>query len=65
MTTDKTLGLLVYWLLFFLICCGLGYPTLARFDARQVNVDAVEYFRLVTGKPSAAGELLRYRVLAP
>jgi hypothetical protein len=65
MTTDKTLGLPVYWLLFFLICCGLGYPTLARFDARQVNVDAVEYFRLVTDTPSAAGDLLRYRVLVP
>jgi len=51
--------------LFFCICFSLGYPSLNRFDPRLVTPDAEDYFRLVTGRPSEAGDLLRYRVLVP
>src|SRR6266478_1106647 len=64
-TTYKSAGMIVYWLLFFSISFGLGYPTLNRFDARTNNVDSVEYSKLVTGRPSDAENLLRYRVLVP
>ena len=29
-------GLILHWLLFFVICFGLGYPSVGRFDARSV-----------------------------
>jgi hypothetical protein len=56
---------LVHWLLFFWICFGLGYPVVVRFDARRVTPDAIDYYKLVTGKVSDAGDLLRYRALVP
>ncbi len=58
-------GLILHWLLFFVICFGLGYPSVGRFDARSVSPDAVEYYKLVAGKPSDAADLLRYRLLVP
>lgn len=60
-------ALILHWSVFFCICFGLGYPTLNRFDPRKVSggVDSVEYYKLVTGSPSDAGDLLRYRVLVP
>ncbi len=39
---------IVLWTLLVLICTGLGYPTLNRFDARKVgNTDSAEYYALV------------------
>jgi uncharacterized membrane protein len=41
------------WILFFLICIGLGYPTLNRYDPRAVPglYDSRAYYALVTGDP--------------
>jgi len=57
---------LLLWIVFFLISAGLGYPTLSRYDARQWNPDVAEYFKMVTGGPSAttiAG--YQHRILVP
>lgn len=54
------------WVLFFLICAGLGYPTLNRYDPRSAgNLDAAEYYRLVEAWPLEHSERGRYRVLVP
>lgn len=61
----------VLWFVLFLICLGLGYPTLARYDSRITgNTDAAEYYSLVvsdTLKPpvSASQEEPRPRILVP
>lgn len=58
--------LIVLWGLFFLICFGLGYSTLNRYDPRTVgNIDSREYYKLVTGGPRDAVGHWRYRVLVP
>jgi hypothetical protein len=55
--------------LFVLIAFGLGYPTLNRFDPRQVIglSDVKIYAEMVTGSPQPKAELthMRYRVLVP
>jgi hypothetical protein len=53
--------------MFFMICFGLGYPSLNRFDPTQVPglSDSVQYFRLVVDGPEAAEGHWRYRVLVP
>ncbi len=53
------------WLLFFLICIGLGYPTLNRYDPQSVPglVDSAGYASLVTGGNLAGDEA--HRVLVP
>lgn len=63
--------------LFFLIAFGLGYPTLNRYDPRQIPglTDVQAYAALVTGAPSFLTtpltnpldrtEHLRFRVLVP
>lgn len=55
------------WPMFFMICFGLGYPSLDRFDPAQVPglSDSVQYFRLVVDGPEAAEGHFRYRVLVP
>lgn len=55
------------WLLFFLICLGLGYPTLNRYDPRRTGGlrDTVTYYELATGGPAHADSQLRYRMLIP
>jgi hypothetical protein len=58
----------VLWSLFFLICLGLGYPTLNRYDPRQVPglYDAKAYSALVTGSPLQEDQAdLSHRVLVP
>jgi hypothetical protein len=57
-------NLFLTWILFFLICFGLGYPTLNRYDPRNAMPDTIEYFRLVEGNPNAIGHW-RFRVLIP
>jgi hypothetical protein len=53
--------------MFFMICFGLGYPTLNRFDPTKAPglSDSVQYFRLVVDGPEAARGHWRYRVLVP
>jgi hypothetical protein len=52
------------WLMFFLICFGLGYPTLNRYDPSRIG-DSRHYFQMVTDGPSASTGHWRYRVLVP
>jgi hypothetical protein len=53
--------------LFFLICFGLGYPTLNRYDPSQVfgTNDSVHYFKVVTSGPRNATGHWRYRLAVP
>ena len=61
--------LLLLYVLFFLICFGLGYPILNRIDWQRAPgglVDLQEYAKLVTGPPSPDPELhVQFRVLVP
>ena len=56
---------LLVWVVLFLICLGLGYPTLNRYDPGIVNPDAATYSRLVTAGPRAVDGHMRFRVLVP
>jgi hypothetical protein len=72
-------GKALLWLLFFLICLGLGYPPLNRYDPGKVEgtSDVAEYRDIVVGRkpqraPDGSGALARlaqsenyYRVLVP
>jgi len=54
--------------LFFLICVGLGYPTLKRYDPRGTRglSDTVKYYAMTTGEDlSSFREVFRRRVLVP
>ena len=56
------------WLLFFLICMGLGYPTLGRYDPRSVPglYDTRAYYAVVTGDPLQSDQSdLAQRALVP
>lgn len=58
----------ILWLLFFLVCMGLGYPTLNRYDPRSVAglYDTRAYYSLVTGAPLQGDQSdLAHRVLVP
>lgn len=57
---------IVRWLLFFLICLGLGYSALERYDPRIAAglSDSAVYYRLVSGEEVQARES-RFRVLVP
>lgn len=58
----------IFWPLFFLICGGLGYPSLRRFDPRVTPglSDTIKYYALTTGADqSAYAERFRGRVLVP
>src|ERR1700690_1273113 len=50
---------------FFLICLGLGYPTLNRYDPRKLIPDAGTYSKLATDGPGAVTGPFRFRVLEP
>jgi len=58
---------ILLWFAFFLICWGLGYPTLNRYDPRSAagTSDSVDYYRLVTERPQASLGFRGYRVLVP
>jgi hypothetical protein len=57
---------LMLYILFFVICLGLGYPTLNRYDPRRAgNIDSVQYYGLVMGSPQDVEGRGRYRVLVP
>jgi hypothetical protein len=59
---------LLLWVLFFIICFGLGYPTLSRYDPRIVlGLSDVEvYYETVTGEsPTIGRAYMRSRILVP
>jgi hypothetical protein len=53
--------------LFFVIACGLGYPTLNRYDPRSTPglSDVRNYAALVAGNPTLDQGHVRFRVLVP
>ena len=55
------------FLLFFLIACGLGYPTLNRYDPRSTPglSDVQTYAALVTGQADQGTGHMRFRVFVP
>ncbi len=58
----------ILWPLFFLICGGLGYPSLRRFDPRSTPglSDTIKYYALTTGADQTGyAERFRGRVLVP
>jgi hypothetical protein len=57
---------IIRWLLFFLICLGLGYSALQRYDPRTTPglTDAALYYRMVAGE-EVQGREMRFRVLVP
>src|SRR4051812_5886686 len=57
-------SVLVVWGLLFLICVGLGWPTLKRYDVRSIHSDAIVYYDMVRGVP-VTNEPHRFRVLLP
>ena len=56
---------LILWPLFFLICFGLGYPTLNRSDPRGVVNDTHAYYSLVAGVSTSEFSEYSQRVLVP
>lgn len=58
--------LVPYWVTFFLIAFGLGYPTLNRYDARTGDLDVIYYYKAVTGQPASPDDIpFSLRVLVP
>lgn len=55
----------VLWGLFFLICFGLGYPTLNRYDARKLGPDWVGYYDTVLHRDVVEDFPFNERVLVP
>jgi hypothetical protein len=57
---------IIRWLLFFLICMGLGYASVERYQPRNTPglTDTALYYRLVAGD-EVQGRELRFRVLVP
>lgn len=58
---------LLLWIILFLICFGLGYPTLNRYDPRETGglSDTQDYYVLVTHPADIAPSYIRFRVLVP
>lgn len=56
----------VRWLLFFLICLGLGYASVVRYQPRTAPglTDSSLYYRLVAGE-EIRGRDMRFRILVP
>jgi hypothetical protein len=52
------------WSFFFLVCFGLGYPTLNRYDPGRANPDASDYSKMVRSEGGVAIHF-RHRVLIP
>lgn len=54
------------WLLFFLICFGLGYPTLNRYDPRTISgtADTKTYSEMASGRLAAPVDI-SHRFLIP
>jgi len=67
MNAKGTIALSTWGALLLLICFGLGYPTLNRYDPTTIRglSDSLQYYRLVQYGPESAIGHWRYRVLAP
>ena len=57
---------IVRWVLFFLVCAGLGYTAIERYDPRTTPAlsDTALYYRLVAGEEVQARDM-RFRILVP
>jgi hypothetical protein len=55
----------VLWGLFFLICFGLGYPTLNRYDPHKLGADWAGYYDTVLHRDGAEDFPYSERVLVP
>lgn len=53
------------WVVLFLICFGLGYPTLNRYDPRNSLPDSAVYAKIALDGPRAEPGHFRFRVLIP
>lgn len=53
------------WIVLFLICLGLGYPTLNRYDLRTAVPDAGVYAKIATDGPGVVENHFRFCVLIP
>ena len=53
------------WALFLLIGFGLGYPTLNRYDPRELGPDWNGYYRMVVNQDTQSDAPFCYRVLVP
>ena len=55
------------WLVLFLMCFGLGYPTLNRYDTRTTGglSDTESYYKLAVNGPHGSDDQLQYRMLIP
>lgn len=65
--TKYKIALSAWAALLFLICFGLGYPTLNRYDPTRIPglSDSLQYYTLVQSGPSVAAGHWKYRVLVP
>jgi len=64
-TGGRRLPKFVIWTTLVLICFGLGYPTLNRYDPRQLLPDAATYGKLAQQGPRDIPSPFRFRVLVP
>ena len=68
-TTVPRRRLVLLFLLFFCICCGLGYPSLNRVDWRKAPgglEDVVQYANMVVAAPNPdTSSHVQFRVLVP
>jgi hypothetical protein len=55
----------VLWLLFFSFSLALGYPTLNRYDPRQLGRDQTAYYSMTAGQTVVNGIPFCYRLLVP
>jgi hypothetical protein len=56
---------LTLWCLFFLISFGLGYPTLNRYDPRELGEDWQVYYKMVTNEAAPDDIPFVGRILVP
>ena len=66
-STNNKIALSAWATLLFLICFGLGYPTLNRYGPTSIPglSDSLQYYRLVQSGPAVATGHWKYRVLVP
>jgi hypothetical protein len=58
---------ILLWVFFILVCFGLGYPTLNRYDPRTISgiIDSAAYYEIVVQGPTAYLGHMRFRLLVP
>ncbi len=60
-----TVRALTLWFLFFLVSFGLGYPTLGRYDIRELGPDQQVYYKMVVDQARPDDIPFCFRVLVP